>query len=50
MESFLTKRYDDEETQQDIKALQELVYLFFIYVHIFCSFLIYLLLIKKEVC
>lgn len=24
MESFLTKRYDDEETQQDIKALQEL--------------------------
>lgn len=24
VESFLTKRYDDEETQQDIKALQEL--------------------------
>lgn len=33
MESFLTKRYDDEETQQDIKALQELVCLFYICSH-----------------
>lgn len=35
VESFLTKRYDDEETQEDIKALQELVhYLPFPYIFI----------------